>query len=310
MRELTSQTTTLGGRQASDPRGIIEAMDQPDSDGRIRVRRRSIPETVLSARTEQRRADERNAASLRPRIEAHLRVAESVLATLGREHARWVDETNFDPLQNTKQSAAWLLAGRCLSLGYAVISGLRTGLTVEVAPLARAMHEASAGARIMLDGEETLLHAKWLRGSYFKPKDLDLAQKRMEQRQAESMIKQGFAPVGRTDDLDRRIYHEWSRIAHNVRSGILENYREDLRQLAIGPHPDSLRRGVWVGYGTQLMVEVTVTVGGTLAKLAGPDLWNARIEPALDAFGLLQRDHPLDPVALGFDSDESSTVVL
>ncbi|HEY5343904.1 MAG TPA: hypothetical protein VIJ66_09640 [Solirubrobacteraceae bacterium] len=178
-------------------------------------------------------------------------------------------------------------------------------MTVEVAPLARTMHEASVGARIMLDGDETLLHAKWLRGSYFKPKELDLAKKRMEQRQAESMITQGFAPVGRTDELDRRIYHEWSRIAHNVRSGILENYREDLRQLAIGPHPDPRRRGVWVGYGTQLMVEVTVTVGGTLAKLGGPDLWNARVEPALDAFGLLQRDHPLDPVALGFDSDES-----
>lgn len=87
---------------------------------------------------------------------------------------------------------------------------------------------------------------------------------------------------------------------HNRRSGIIDSYRPDLRRFAAGPYSEILLRAIWAGYGTQVVYELTVTVGAGLAKMLGPALWSARIEPAIAAFDGLQRDHPLDPAALGF----------
>lgn len=229
---------------------------------------------------------------------------EAVLDTLRDQHRRLVEETNFEPLQKTRHGGAWLLAGRCLSLGYAVLVALRAGLTTEVAPLARTLHEATGALRIMLDRDETVLHRKWLRDGYFSAKDLQLGQKRMEDRAAVDMLKRGTAPPGRTDELDHQLYGHWSRIAHNRRSGILESYQSDLREFAYGPHPAPLLRAVWTGYGTQLIYEVTVTVGAALARMFDANVWLARVEPAINALNRLQREQRLDPSALGFEGSE------
>jgi hypothetical protein len=152
----------------------------------------------------------------------------------------------------------------------------------------------------MLDAEETDLHRKWLRDGYFSPKDLQLAQRRMEDRAAAEMLKRGVAPPGRTHEFDHQLYGHWSRIAHNRRSGLLESYRPDLRAFAYGRHPDPLRRALWIGYATQVTREVAVTVGAALTKMLGPSVWASYVEPALDALGTLEGKHPLDPEALGF----------
>jgi hypothetical protein len=266
----------------------------------VRINRRELPENVAGARAAQREADSGNEAALASRVEAHLRISQAILDTLRDQHRRLVEETDFDPLQKTRPSAAWLLAGRVISLSYAIVVGLRSGLTTEVGPLARTLHEASAALRIMLDAEESALHRKWLRDGYFSPSDLEQAQRRMEDRAAVEMLRSGVAPPGRTDKLDHQLYGQWSKIAHNRRTGILENYRADLREFAYGPHPDPLRRALWVGYGTQIVSEVTVTVGAVLTKMLGPETWVNRVEPAISALGRLQRDQPLDPTALGF----------
>jgi hypothetical protein len=156
----------------------------------------------------------------------------------------------------------------------------------------------------MFDPEEAALQKKWLRDGYFSPNDLEKAQRRMEDRAAVQMLKEGVAPPGRTDELDHQLYGHWSRIAHNRRSGILENYRGDLREFAYGPHSDPLRRALWTGYGTQIIYEVTVTVGAALTKMLGPEMWHGRVEPAISALDRLQQEHPLGPQALGFAEAE------
>lgn len=269
------------------------------SDDRISIRSQTLPHEIVSARDRQHELDAANEVMVAARIEAYLQVIAAVLDTLRDQHKRVVEETNFEPLGKTRQSAAWLLAGRCISLGYAVVVCLRAGLTADAAPLVRTLHEASGALRIMMNGDETTLHRKWLRDGYFSPKDLRLAQKRMEDSAAVEMLKEGIAPPGRTDELGSLVYDQWSRIAHNRRSSILESYQATLREFAYGAHPDPLLRGVWTWYGAQVVHEVTVTVGGMLAKVFGQALWIAYVEPAIGALYRLERKHPLNPSALG-----------
>ncbi|MEX2193913.1 MAG: hypothetical protein WD844_01385 [Thermoleophilaceae bacterium] len=270
------------------------------ADDRVRIRRQPLSDDVKLARCRQDEADGANESLVTSRIRVHLEVTQAVLDSLREDHQLLVEETDFEPLQKTRQGAAWLIAGRCISLGYAVVLCVRAGLTTDIAPLARMLHEATGALRIMLDREETDLHRKWLRDGYFAPKELQKAQKRMEDRATADMLRHGVLPPGRTNDLDRQLYGHWSRIAHNRRSGIIESYRPDLRRFVAGPHSDALSRAVWAGYGTQVLYELTVTVGAALAKMLGPGLWVARIEPATTALDQIQRDHPLDPASLGF----------
>jgi hypothetical protein len=52
------------------------------------------------------------------------------------------------------------------------------------------------------------------------------------------------------------------------------------------------------------MHEVTITVGAMLTKVLGRHLWMAYIEPAISALDCLQREHPLNPSALGFKESQ------
>jgi hypothetical protein len=270
-------------------------------DNWVQIRAVPLLDEVVQARVRQRQIDAENEAPIRARVDAHLKTAETVLDVLRDQHQSLLEETDFAPLQKTRPGAAWLLAGRCLSLGYAVVSSLCAGLTTDVAPLVRTLHEASGALRILLDNHESDLHRRWLKNGYFKVKDLQQAQKRIEDRAAVEMLKQGIQPPDRTDELDHDLYDQWSRIAHNRRSSILESYDSSLREFAYGAHTDPLRRGVWVGYGTQVVYEVTVTVGLALSKFNGLKVWAARVEPAISALDRVQRECPLDPDALGFE---------
>lgn len=272
----------------------------------MRVRVQELSDEVSAARVRQRGADERNDSLVSQRIAAHLRAHETVLDGLRDAHRATIERTDFDPEQRTRQGAAWLLAGRCVSLGYALVALLRSGIAVEIAPTARTLHECSSALRIMLESEEHELHRRWLRDGYFSPKMMEQATQRIEQRTAIEMIKQGQAPPGRTDELDRKLYDEWSRIAHNRRSGILDGYRPDLREFVYGAEAEPLRLGVWVGYGTQVLSEVTVTVGATLTKMHGREIWTTLVEPLVRVLQRSQRVHPLDPETLGFAAPDSN----
>lgn len=271
-----------------------------NDDSRINVRRQTLTEAVLTTRSSQRSADLRNHPIVKARVEMHLGAAEGILNEFRDTHQRVLDVTDFDPLAKTRQGAAWLLAGRSLSLAYTLLSTSRAGFTADMAPGARTLQEATGAIRIMLDPAEELLHRKWLKDGYFTPTDLRRAQERIEDRQAVAMLKSGFAPPGRTHDLDKALYDQWSKITHNRRSGIAESYSPELREFSYGTRVDPLRWAVWVGYATQVQVEVVLTVGALLTKIFGQNCWLELVEPSLARIADVQEKYPLDPVALGF----------
>ncbi len=264
----------------------------------MRVRRHPLPVEVIAARDERRRVNAASERIVAPRIAAHLRVAQVVLDALQGEHRRLADQTNLDPLSKTRQAAAWLLAGRCLSMCDAIVAVLRAGLTIEISPLARTLHEACATLFIMLDSNETKLHQQWLRDGYFRPTTFREAEKRNRERKAIQMPGRGLAPIDSIDKPDNPIYHELSRLAHNRRSGILESYRPDLRELVSGSQADLLAHGVWVGCGTMTLFEGTLTVEISLTTMLGHKFRLPSGETIFGSFFDVEKDHPLDPTSL------------
>jgi hypothetical protein len=234
-------------------------------------------------------------------VEGHLRVQEQAVNTLIEAHQDIIDVYDaLDPQAKDQAAAAWLLAGRCLSLARSLTIMLRAGLTTDISPAARTPHEAGAALRVVAEGGDRTFLDKWLGDSYFSAKKLETAEHELETRIAAEMLKQGVRPPGRTTGFSKQIYGTWSKIAHNRRTGVLESYSPDLRQMAYGAHPDPLMRAVWVGYGTQLMVEVVVSVGMALAKFLGPAFWAAKVEPAVNGLNLALTRLPLGPEDLGY----------
>lgn len=260
-----------------------------------------IPGEVEKKRAEAMAAAKQNAPPVRPRVEGHLRVQEQAVTTLIEVHNDIIDGYDaLDPEVKDQAAAVWLLAGRCLSLARSLTIMLRAGLTTDISPAARTLHEAGAALRVVADGGDKTFVEKWLSDSYFSAKKLETAEHELETRIAAEMLKQGVRPLDRTMPLSKQIYRTWSKIAHNRRSGVLESYSPGLRQMAYGPHPDPLMRAVWVGYGTQLMVEVVLTVGMALAKFLGPNFWAAKVEPAVNGLNLALTRLPLGPEDLGY----------
>ena len=264
----------------------------------MHVRRRPLPGEVIAARDERRRVNAASERIVAPRIAAHLRVAQVVLDALQGEHRSLADQTNLDPLSKTRQAAAWLLAGRCLSMCDAIVAVLRAGLTIEISPLARTLDEACAALFIMLDGSETKLHQQWLRDGYFRPTTLMEAEMRSRTRKAAQMLGEGLSAPDRTDKSDDPIYHEWSRVTHNRRSSILESYRPDLRELVCGSQSDLLSHAVWVGIATHVFFRGTLTVEISLTTMLGHEFRLPSGETIFGSFFDVEKDHPLDSTSL------------
>jgi hypothetical protein len=260
-----------------------------------------IPVEVLTARTNAKSAAEQNARALEPRIAGHLRVQHEVIATLIEAHQDIIDQNDtLDPTEKNQAAATWLLAGRCLSMSQSLTIMLEAGLTTDIAPVARTLHEAGAALRVIAEGGDQAFVTRWLRDGYFSPEKLERAEHELETRMATEMLKQGHPLPGRTTQLSKQIYGTWSKIAHNRRSGILESYSSQLRQMAYGPHQDPLLRAVWVGYGSQLLVEVVLTVGMALTKFLGQVFWITKVEPAVNGLNLAMNRLSLGPEDLGF----------
>lgn len=260
-----------------------------------------IPEDIQKKRAEAEASARQNAPAVRARVEGHLRVQAQVIQTLIDAHRNIIDRYDtLDPEDKNQAAAAWLLSGRCLSLARSLTIMLEAGLTTDISPAARTLHEAGVALRVVAEGGDKAFIQKWLGDSYFSAKKLETTEHELETRIAAEMLKQGVRPPGRTTALSTQIYRTWSKIAHNRRSGVLESYSPDLRQMAYGPHPDPLMGAVWVGYGTQLVVEVVVTVGMALAKFLGPDFWSAKVEPAINGLNLALTRLPLGPEDLGY----------
>jgi hypothetical protein len=252
-------------------------------------------------RAEAVAAARRNGSAVQARVDGHLRAQEQAVHTLIEAHQDILDDHDaLDPEAKSQAAAMWLLAGRCLSLARSLTIMLRAGLTTDISPTARTLHEAGAALRVVAEGEDRAFIDRWLGDSYFNAKKLETAEHEVETRLVVEMLKQGVRPPGRTTGFSKQLYRTWSKITHNRRTGVLESYSPALRQMAYGAHPDPLMHAVWVGYGTQLIVEVVLTVGMALTKFLGPGFWVAKVEPAITGLNLALTRLPLGPEELGY----------
>ncbi|HEX7290567.1 MAG TPA: hypothetical protein VF250_05490 [Conexibacter sp.] len=262
---------------------------------------------------------------LEPRIAIHLDAATQLLDYLDRAHTDIADKTDLALDGDTRQAAVWVVSGRCIGLGRAVVHLLRGGFCAEAAAQARVLHEANRVLGAIGDIYERALLGQWLEDAdrkWVRPWECRDAGERQRARNA-STIEANKANAEAAGDLraaaalqaiidsgslertdiigegSRKIYDVLSRIGHNRRSGTTDAVSVPLRRMATGPHPDLVMRGEYVDGLGRIIEEVALYVGQALGRFYGPGFFTAKIKPLV--IGLLHRvreDAPLDPDTL------------
>lgn len=231
------------------------------------------------------------------RVEIRLNALESLIDWLVDNHAALVDETDFDPLDQTRPAAAWLVAGRALSLSRALLVLLRAGVASETAPTARALHETARLLQALLDRNEPDILDKFLADEWtVRPSKLSAAERRGQDRMVEEMIPQGVAPPERTDEITKKVYDDLSKDAHPTLGGIRADYTAELRRFAYVPHHEPVARAAWVLPNEELMVEALLSVGLMLAKAHGPAFF-AEVEAGIRELREVQAQQPIAQAA-------------
>ncbi len=149
---------------------------------------------------------------------------------VGRLHSLIADRTDLDLEGDSRQAAAWVIAGRCIGLARAMLSLLRDGYAAEAIPTARGLHEATRLLDAVADDEEVELLGRWLADDdWVRPRETRAARERMRDRLeqsvheqhdaamqagdteraeaiAEQLQQRGFEEPGTTSALSRSIY--------------------------------------------------------------------------------------------------------
>lgn len=238
-----------------------------------------------------------------PEVESRLQrrreLQREILEQFRIQHEHFVENTDFDPEEDTTPGAAWLMAGRCLSQADALLTLLEAGHGPAIMPTARSIHEASRLLAVLLDPEEHGLHQKWLDDEWVRPNNMSEAEQRHQTRLAEQMIRQGVRPPGRTHDLTKNVYGQLSAPAHHRRSSFTGEFNRTLRRYVYHPVGSPLRRAYWQVQADEILYDAYLSVGLMLTKCYGPAFWTKIVMPALRAMRELQAREPLLPDNLG-----------
>src|SRR5262245_43116443 len=114
-----------------------------NSNFEIPISNRELPEDVAEARRQAEAENELIEPIAKPRIEANLMACQLVLDALTKYHAGIADKTDLDLTGDSRGSAIWMVAGRCLGLGWSLLALARAGIDNEVLVMGRAIHEAA-----------------------------------------------------------------------------------------------------------------------------------------------------------------------
>ncbi len=261
-----------------------------------RLERRTLSCAVRQARDVAADA-ERDAAALAPNIAAHLTTLSMVLDTLAAHHQAVADQFDFDLMGNTRYAAAWQLAGRSIGLGQAVVALLRARFCAETLVLARALHECTRLLDALgdpEDGDELL--RRWLEDDdkrYVRPWEAREAERRAAERLRIKMETAGATPIKGTVDLSRDLYHHLSWFGHNRRRAVQDFVSEPQRTMIRGPHPDTRVVAVYIAWGGQVIEEVLLSVGESLARFWGTRYLRDHQIPLQQAIKAVRHDSPL-----------------
>ena len=151
------------------------------------------------------------------------------------------------------------MGGRCLGLANALVAQLRLGYAAETIGTIRVLHEAVTLLMGFLDRDEEALVRRWLAGEEIQPRET--------RRHLGATAER--AAIADVEDLTRRIYATLSPGAHNQRRSFADSVGRPLRRFVTGPHPDFRVRAVYVEFAGQLVEEVAMAVGFSLARIPG-----------------------------------------
>lgn len=282
------------------------------------VRAQPLSNSVVAARDTADRQHKATAATVGPRIEAHLKAGRIAIETLRAAHQHIGDHTDLDLVGDTRQAAVWIVAGRCLGLSNALMDLLGSGYGAEAMPTARALHEATRLLDAFTDDGDDSLLTRWLADEdqqWVRPKETRQAREdmvgRLRATMAESLQEAEAAddvervaqlttaiaemdatPKGHLWRMSRSIY-DVSRIGHTRRAGTRDSVSAPLRQMVTGPHPDPLIRGEYVEWSSALVEEVMLSVGDALGRFFGPSYFKESVRPIISALQAVRAAHPL-----------------
>jgi hypothetical protein len=264
------------------------------------IKRQDLPQAVKDLRERQTQFDRANEEVATSRIDAHIAVSRSVIAVLEEFHQQIADETDLDLASYSRASARWLLAGRCLALLEALWVLIRGGVTNEALIMGRAIHEANRLLVAATAADDELLRL-WLddegKGGYVRPKAARDAENEYEEKLADAVERADAEALERQEAKAtvETLYDALSREAHNRRSACLSSLWQEGRVMAYGPNPSPLHRAYYVGWASEVTIEVVHYAGGALSSfLGGKTFFSSEVEPLREQIETAIQAFPLD----------------
>lgn len=191
------------------------------------VNAQDIPPEVAAKR---QTAEEQQAwldPQAQPSIEAHIRAYADAIETIIVAHRAVADRTDIEIGGETRWSAIWELAGRCLAICRVLVHDLRGGFASEAIGTYRTLHEASQLLAAVTFHEEDEALRRWLAGDWVRPREARAVAGRKQALALGRMKELRVEPVGGdVVELGAEIYDLLSKAAHHRRGGFPESFSQ------------------------------------------------------------------------------------
>jgi hypothetical protein len=229
----------------------------------------ALPARVEARRTEAATEFAQLGQEIEPSIQAHIDAYEQAVEILAHAHADIADGTDIVIGAQTRWSAIWELAGRCLSECRLLVYALRGGFTVEASSNVRAVFEAMH--LLSAVAWDDAIAVRWLNGDDIRPNKARAALVKRESVARTRMKEIGIEPMGSIKSSGEWLYRYFSDSAHHRRGPIIKSTSLERRQFDYGPHPDPRVRAREVSGIGHTIETALIMVSFGLADIVGRD---------------------------------------
>lgn len=258
------------------------------------VSRRELPVEVRALRDLAAADFARREAQLQLSIDAHIAAYTEAVERLISTHRAIASGTDLVIGADTRWSAIWELAGRCLSECRLLLHHLRGGFALEASSNVRAMFEAMylLGA-VAFHGEEAILR-RWLAGKHVRPNKARAVMATKQALARKRMKERGIEPDGDVVATGEWLYRHFSDSAHHRRGPITASIALERREFAYGPHPDAAVRGREVVHAGHMIETALMVVADALADVVGREGLAEVLAEQAAKLERVRKAHPLD----------------
>lgn len=264
-----------------------------DPDGNLEpvVSKRPLPIEVRALRDLAIEEHKKRELELAGGVAAHVNAYEEAIERLIGIHAEIASESDIGLGTDTRWSAIWELAGRCLSECRLLLHALRGGFSVESAANERAIFEALYLLGAVTEDDDIL--RKWLAGEYVRPKTARAVMAKKQERARERMRAEGVPVEGDLVSSGNWIYDHFSQSAHHRRGPITRSISLERRSFAYGPHDDPRRRAQDVENAGHTIETALIVVADSLSYVVGRDDLQAFLGEQARELEAVRQSYPL-----------------